>query len=108
MKRKAACRPASGQPANKMSSSKGKQVAGTPVDADQEAHGVLRATAPSQKVCMRISCSYGMAAPRQLHCNCLCGIGMSFCGANSLVCPHLHLPSHLYHLVCLAGCMRRQ
>ena len=69
MKRKAASRPASGQPANKMSSSKGKEVAGIPVDTDQEAHAVLRATAPSQKVCIHISCS-SMAALRQLHCNC--------------------------------------
>ena len=54
-KRKAASKAASGQPTNKLSPSKGKQVPGTPLDTDQEAHEVLRATAPSLKVCMCIS-----------------------------------------------------
>ena len=57
MKRKAAARRTTGQPANKMSSSKGKQVAGTPVDTDQETEQVLRATPLSQKVCMFKICS---------------------------------------------------
>ena len=58
MKRKATSRTAPVQAVNKLSSSKGKQVAGIPVDTDQEAHEVLRATAPSpsQKVYMCISC----------------------------------------------------
>ena len=64
MKRKAASRPASEQTANKMSSSKGKQVAGTPVDSDQWAHEVLRATAPSHKVCRGVI--FPLAWP-QLH-----------------------------------------
>lgn len=49
-----------------------------------------------------------MAALRQLHCNCQCNIGMKFCDASFLVCPNLHVLSHVYQFVCLVACMCRQ
>ena len=91
MKRKAATRPASKQPANKMSSSKGKQVAGTPVDTDQEADEVLRANASSQKVCSRFAVWQGH--------NCT---ALRCCGARALIC-HYTCAVNL----CLKACLCR-
>ena len=58
MKRKAASQPALEPTLRKLSSLRGKQAAGIPVDTDQEAYEVLHAIAPSQKVRMLL----GMAA----------------------------------------------
>ena len=90
-----ASQPALEQPRHKLSSSKCKQVAGTPVDTDQEAYEALRATALLHKVCMCNMCSL---ARQHLHWHQILWRKVSCLS-------YPDLPLYLCHTMCLTACL---